>query len=157
VQKADLQPAAGCSPEQVVLDETVVKIDEERYWLYAAVVPDTNRILHIKLYSARNHGVTKQFLRELQEKHEVEEAAFLVDGAPWLHSALHERGLRCRHEPVGERNPVERVFQEITRRTEQFSNTCSRADLESADSWLHALACLENQLLCTVPWVQPRA
>ncbi|APE95706.1 transposase [Halodesulfurarchaeum formicicum] len=47
------------------------------------------------------------FLRELNEKHEIENADFLVDGAPWLQARLHELGMHFWHESFGERNPVE--------------------------------------------------
>lgn len=59
------------------------------------------------------------FLRELNEKHDVDDAEFLVDGAPWLQAGLFELGMHFRHETFGERNPVKRIFQEIKKRTEQ--------------------------------------
>jgi transposase-like protein len=76
------------------------------------------------------------FLRELQDKHAIDDAEFLVDGAPWLHADLFGLGMHFRHETHGNRNPVERVFQEIKRRTTQFYNTFSRASPESAEEWL---------------------
>ncbi|PSQ46029.1 IS6 family transposase, partial [Halobacteriales archaeon SW_6_65_15] len=36
VQKAELQPQDGQSPDQVAVDETVIHLDDEQYWLYAA-------------------------------------------------------------------------------------------------------------------------
>jgi transposase-like protein len=42
VHKADIQPESGRSPDHVAVDETVIQIDDERYWLYAAVDPETN-------------------------------------------------------------------------------------------------------------------
>lgn len=38
-KKADLQPAEGCSPNHVALDETVIQLYDEQWWLYAAVNP----------------------------------------------------------------------------------------------------------------------
>jgi transposase-like protein len=70
---------------------------------------------------------------------------FFVDGAPWLHAGLFGLGLHFRHETFGERNPVERVFQEIKSRTSQFYNTSSRSSPESAENWLKALAWAWNQ------------
>jgi len=110
VQKSDLEPESGRDPDKIALDETVVKVNGERFRLYAAVEPETNVILHIKLYSARNKVVTEMFLRELAEKHDVDDAEFLVDGAPWLQAGLFELGIHFRHETFGERNPVERIF-----------------------------------------------
>jgi transposase-like protein len=136
VQKAELEPAGGCSPEQIALDETVIKVNGERFWIYAAVDPATNRILHCRLFTTRNLALTKRFLRELDQKHDVNDTEFLVDGAPWLQAGLHELGMHFRHKTFGERNPVERVFQEVKRRTEQFYNCFSNAQPETVESWL---------------------
>ena len=115
VQEADLEPRGGRAPAQFALDETVVKIKGERFWLIAAVDPDTNIILHVGVYPSRNTAITKVFLRELQDRYAIDDAEFLVDGAPWLHAGLFELGMHFRHETFGNRNPVERVFQEIKR------------------------------------------
>jgi len=50
VQKADLQPASNASPDQIAVDETVIRIDGQQYWLYAAINPDSNRFLHVRLF-----------------------------------------------------------------------------------------------------------
>jgi transposase-like protein len=147
VQKADLEPRGGRAPAQIALDETVVKVNGDRFWLIAAVDPDTNIILHVGLYPSRNTAITKVFLRELQDKHAINDAEFLVDGAPWLHAGLFELGMHFRHETHGDRNPVERVFQEIKRRTTQFYNTFSRAIPASAEEWLKAISWAWNQLI----------
>ena len=39
IQKADLQPTGGADPNHVAVDETVIQLNSERYWLYAAVDP----------------------------------------------------------------------------------------------------------------------
>ena len=113
VKKCDLKPAGNRQPDQVALDETVVKVNGEQFWLFGAVDPETGRILHIRLFPHRTIVTTKIFLDELAEKHAVDDAEFLVDKAPWLHAALIERGLAFRHETFGDRNTVERAFQEI--------------------------------------------
>ena len=51
VKRSNLEPRTGRSPEKIALDETVVKIDGERHWLFAAVDPETNVILHVGVYS----------------------------------------------------------------------------------------------------------
>jgi transposase-like protein len=147
VQKADLEPAGGCAPEQIALDETVILVNGDRFWVYAAVDPATNQILHCRLFMTRNLALKKRFLRELDQKHNVDDAEFLVDGAPWLQAGLHELGMHFRHETFGERNPVERVFQEVKRRTEQFYNCFSHAQPETVESWLQALAWALNNLI----------
>jgi putative transposase len=76
VQKADLQPADGERPNHVALDETVIRVNSEQYWLYAAVDPDTNRFHHIRLFSTYSTALAEIFLRELREKHDVSDAVF---------------------------------------------------------------------------------
>jgi transposase-like protein len=98
VQKADLQPTDGADPDHVAVDETVIQLNDERFWLYAAIDPETNRLLHGKLPSTRNLAITEMFLAELREKHFVDDALFLVDSAPWLQAALHQHGLDYRYE-----------------------------------------------------------
>jgi len=50
VQKADLQPADGENPDRVAVDQKAIRINDDQYWLYAAVDPETNRILHSQLF-----------------------------------------------------------------------------------------------------------
>jgi transposase-like protein len=87
VQKADLQPTGGADPDHVAVDETVIQLNNERFWLYAAVDPETNRLLHVKLSPTENQAITEMFLTELSEKHLVDDALFIVDSAPWLQAA----------------------------------------------------------------------
>ncbi len=147
VQKADLQPTDGKSPNHVAVDETVIQLNDQRYWLYAAADPETNEFLHVKLYPTRTIVVTKQFLTELQEKHRVDDAVFLVDGAPWLQAALFEKNLRFQHVTHGNPNSVERVFKELKRRTNQFANHFRNATHHTAENWLQTLAFAWNQLI----------
>jgi transposase-like protein len=147
VQKADLQPLDGADPDHVAVDETVIQLDKERFWLYAAVDPDTNRLLHVKLTPTRNQAITEMFLVELREKHLVDDALFLVDSAPWLQAALDRHGLRSQSERHGDRNSVERVFREVKQRTNQFSNCFSHVKAETVENWLQAFAFAWNQLI----------
>ena len=94
VQKADLQPASGKSPNQIAVDETVIRINDQQFWLYAAANPQTNKILHLRLFSTTTTALTEIFLKELRQKHDVETAVFLVDGAKHLQAALQRAGLR---------------------------------------------------------------
>lgn len=81
-----------------------MNIDGEGHWLYAVVEPETNVILHVKLYSSRNTATAKMFLRELEERHAIEGAELFVDSAPWLKARVFEVGLYFQHETHGDRN-----------------------------------------------------
>ncbi|MFB1066854.1 IS6 family transposase [Natrinema sp. H-ect4] len=144
VHKCDLQPAVDEEPNHVALDETVIQLDEHRYWLYTAVDPETNKVLHIRLYSTTTTALTERFLQEITEKHDLDDAVFLVDGAKHLQTALRRSGLRFRYEKHGNRNAAERVFREIKRRTSSFSNCFSHAQPSTAESWLQAFAVWHN-------------
>ncbi|WP_299268677.1 IS6 family transposase [Halorientalis sp.] len=147
VHKADLQPETGCSPDHVAVDETVIRLNDEQYWLYAAVDPDTNELLHTKLEPTRTNVIARTFFAELREKHDVDDAVFLVDGAAPLKDACQRHGLDFRYERHGNRNSVERVFREVKRRTSSFSNCFSNAERETADDWLQSFAFAWNQLI----------
>ena len=147
VHKADLQPEAGRSPNHVAVDETVIQLDDQQYWLYAAVDPETNNLLHTKLEPTRNNALTDRFFSEIRDKHDVDEAIFLVDGAVPLHRACEKHNLDFRYERHGNRNSVERVFREVKRRTTCFSNCFSNAQAETADEWLRSFAFAWNQLI----------
>jgi transposase-like protein len=43
VQKLDIQPARDTAPDHIVVDKTVIQVNDERRWLYAAVNPETNK------------------------------------------------------------------------------------------------------------------
>ena len=145
VQKADLQPTGTRSSNYVALDETVIQLGTERYWLYAAVDPKTNEFLHVRLFPAANSGLAFVFLRELREKHDIDDATFLIDDADHLQSALSRLGLRFQIRRHGNRNSVERVFREVKRRTSSFANTFSNVEPATAESWLEAFAVWWNQ------------
>jgi len=134
VQKADLQPTGDAAPDHIAVDETVIQVNDERRWLYAAVDPETNKLLHVRLFSTGTTQLTALFLRELQQHVPATQATILVDGAHHLEAALSRLGLRFQMRRHGNRNAVERVPGEVRRRTYSFSNTFSRVLPTTADS-----------------------
>ena len=147
IHKADLQPTSGKNPDHVAVDETVIQLNDEQYWLYAAVDAATNELLHTTLEPTRNTMIAQTFLAEIGEQHDVSEAVFLVDGAQSLQAACRRMGYDFRYEKHGNRNSVERVFREIKRRTICFSNCFSNASAETADDWIRSLSFAWNQLI----------
>jgi len=49
VHKADLQPKSEQDPDHITIDETAIQLNNKHYWLYAAVDPETNELLHTKI------------------------------------------------------------------------------------------------------------
>jgi len=109
-----------------------------------AADPETNNLLHVRLFSTTTTALTDIFLRELRQKHDVETAKFMIDGAQNPQTALQRAGLRFRMCRAGNRNAVERIFREVKRRTSSFSNCFSHVEPETAESWLQAFACRHN-------------
>ncbi|TKX62241.1 IS6 family transposase [Halorubrum sp. ASP1] len=147
VHKADLQPESGRSPNHVAVDETVIRLDDEQYWLYAAVDPETNDLLHTQLEPTTNNALADRFFADLRDKHDIDDATVLVDGSASLQRACRKHDLNFRYERHGNRNSVERVFRGIKRRTICFSNCFSNAEAETADKWLRSFAFAWNQLI----------
>ena len=50
VHKADLQPVSTVSADQLAVDEKVIRINGNDYWLYGAVDPETSEILQFRLF-----------------------------------------------------------------------------------------------------------
>lgn len=95
------------------MDETVIRPDDEQYWLYATVDPDSNGLLHKRLEPTTNSAFARLFFAELRERHVVEDTEFLIDGSASLTAGRDRYGLSYHHEKHGNRNSVERVFREV--------------------------------------------
>ena len=101
----------------------MIQLNNQRYWLYTAVDPNTNRLLYVRLYPTRTTAISSMFLSELREKVQVDDEVALVDGSSCLQATCHRHGLRFQHITHENLNAVKRVFREVKRRTNQFSNT----------------------------------
>ncbi len=96
--KADLQPESEKNLNHVAVDETMVKLNDEKYWLYAAADPERNELLYTTLEPTRNTMIAQQILAEIGEKHDVSAAVFLVDGLPSLQAACRREGYNLGYE-----------------------------------------------------------
>jgi len=88
-----------------------------------------------------------EFFTELREKHDVDNAVFLLNGATPLRVACSQHGLDFRYERHGNRNSVERVFREVKQRIYCSSNSFGNARAETVDEWLKSYAFAWNQLI----------
>ncbi len=110
IHKVDLQPEEGQRPDHVAVDETVIRLNDEQYWLYAAIDSETNELLHATLEPITNSVIAQSFVAEIREKHNVSGAVFLIDGSHSLKDACSRHSLDFRYERHGNRNSAERVF-----------------------------------------------
>jgi transposase-like protein len=66
-----------------VVDEKVIRINGDDYWLYGAVDPETNEILHFRLFPTATKQTMRWFLTELHRHYRLDDAEFLVDDADY--------------------------------------------------------------------------
>jgi transposase-like protein len=144
VHKADLQPISTVTADQLAVDEKVIRINGDDYWLYGAVDPETNKILQFRLFPTTTKQTTRWFLTELHRRYQLNNVEFLVDDADYLVNVLDEDGYRFQMISHGNRNAIKRVFWEIERRTSSFATSFSHIDPSTAESWLQALAVRHN-------------
>ena len=95
-------------PSWVAVDETAVKINGNRSWMYAAIDLDMKLILDVALFERRGTDPAAAFLHGLTEKHDLSEVELLVDGAGYL-TALSRLGLSG-HLNYIDRNHIEKCF-----------------------------------------------
>ena len=51
----------------------MIQLDDEYYWLYAAVDPESNELLHTALEPTTNNTFARSFFADLREKHNVDD------------------------------------------------------------------------------------
>jgi transposase-like protein len=127
----------------VAVDETVLKVNGQICYLWAAIDVDTNEILAI--YASRGRGLPnaikflKMVLRSCDGKPIV-----VVDRGPWYRWALERLGITYFHETFDERNKIERLFRELKNRTKRFCNNVNSKTLKSIEEIATAVAIVHN-------------
>jgi len=121
VNKPDLQPESGRSPNRVAVDETVSRLDDNHYRLYAAVDTEPNDPLHTRLEPTTNTALADRFSAGLRDKHDIDDETVLVDGAASPQRVCRKHGPDIKHERHGDRNSIERVTRDTKHRTTGFS------------------------------------
>jgi transposase-like protein len=127
----------------VAVDETVLKVNGQICYLWAAIDVDTNEILAI--YASRGRGLPnaikflKMVLRSCDGKPIV-----VVDRGPWYRWALERLGITYFHETFDERNKIERWFRELKNRTKRFYNNVNSKTLKSIEEIATAVAIVHN-------------
>jgi len=81
----------------IAIDETVVKANGKKYYVYAAIDVERNELILMRVYPSRNYLTTKLFISEVL-KYCENKPKFVVDKAPWLIKALENLGLDFEHQ-----------------------------------------------------------
>jgi transposase-like protein len=127
----------------VAVDETVLKVNGQTCYLWAAIDVDTNEILAV--YASRGRGIPSaiEFLRKVLDSCECKPVV-VVDRGPWYRWALDRLGITYFHETFGNRNRVERWFREMKNRTKKFYNNVNSKKLKSIEELVTAIAIMHN-------------
>ena len=127
----------------VAVDETILKVNGQTCYLWAAIDVDTNEILAV--YASRGRGIPnaikflKMVLRSCDGKPIV-----VVDRGPWYRLALERLGMTYFHETFGNRNKIERWFREMKERTKRFYNNVNAKTLKRIEELVTAIAIMHN-------------
>ena len=81
----------------IAIDETVVKANKKRYYVFSAVDVERNELILMKVYPTRNYLTAKSFVKEVLNYCE-NKPKFVIDKAHWLKRALESLGLEFEHE-----------------------------------------------------------
>jgi transposase-like protein len=127
----------------VAVDETVLKVNGQTCYLWAAIDVDTNEVL--ALYASRERGIPSaiEFLRKVLDSCEGK-PVIVVDRGPWYRWALERLGMTYFHETFGNRNRIERLFREMKERTKRFYNNVNAKTLKCVEELVTAIAAMHD-------------
>jgi putative transposase len=119
----------------IFVDETLLQIDGDDYWLWIAYEPALNTCLMMHLSRERTIFVCYQFFKQLRNRYGRK--PIFTDGARWYNYAC--RWLRLQHRVYGTdlKNLMERFIQQIKDRTECFDDhfPCRKPDCDRQHVW----------------------
>ncbi len=124
--------------KEIFVDETLLKVDGQNYWLWLAYEPNLHVCLLFHLSRERTIFVCYQFFRRIRTR--FGNKPIFTDSAHWYNDAC--RWLRLKHVIYGTelKNIMERFIQQIKDRTECFDDNfpcrTHKCDRQHVDNWL---------------------
>ena len=103
-----------------IIDETVIQIGRQHFWLWICIEPVHRTILGIHISNERNMFVAEKFIRSLVSKYGKH--TVYTDGGTWYPQACNFLHLKHRLHPSLEKSLIERVMQYFKDRTESFDD-----------------------------------
>jgi putative transposase len=106
--------------KEILVDETLLKVNGQAYWLWIAYEPNTKSCLMIHLSREKTIFVCYRFPKQLRTKYERKPIS--TDGALWYSDAC--KWLRLKHivYKIEMKNLMERFIQQVKDRTECFDD-----------------------------------
>ena len=109
-----------------IIDETVIQIGSQHFWLWFGIEPMHSSVLGIYISEERNMLVAEKFIRSLVD--EYGRHAVYTDGGTWYYEACNILKLKHYLHSSLEKSLMERVNQYFKDRTESFDDyyPCTR-------------------------------
>ncbi len=123
------------SVKEIFVDETLLQVDGQDYWLWIAYEPNLNSCLMMHLSRERTIFVCYQFFKQLRTRYGRK--PIFTDGALWYDTTC--KWLRMDHQVYGTelKNLMERFIQHVKDRTECFDDhfPCRKPDCDRQHVW----------------------
>jgi putative transposase len=130
-----------------IIDETIIQIGSQHFWLWVCIEPIHRSVLGINISKERNMFLAENFFRSLVSRYGSH--TVYTDGGKWYPQACNFLHLKHRlHSPL-EKSLIERVMQYFKDRTECFDDyyPCTKnnnCDLEHVYNWIKVYIYLYN-------------
>jgi len=121
----------------VAIDETAVKANGYKVWIYSAIDCDTMELISVYVALSRFTSSAYKLMVDVK-RYSRNKPLIVSDRAPWLKEAALRSGLRWKYERFGDRSKVERVFRYVKDFSRSyFSNVNVRGKrlLPALESW----------------------
>ena len=137
----------GAMPSTVVVDETCVQIGSLKFFLYAAICPETKRLIYFDIYPTRNYLATLSFFRAMTTLYSKAPDLVVVDGGHWYPHALRRLGIQHKVVSGDIRNYIERWYQTLKDRLRCFDIYFPhKKRFEHVLNWLYAYVFFYNRI-----------
>ena len=133
-----------------IIDETVIQIGNQHFWLWFCIEPIHSSVLGIYISEERNMLIAEKFIRSLVEKYGKH--TVYTDGGTWYNEACNVIGLKhYLHSPL-EKSLMERVNQYLKDRIESFDDyyPCMQKDecnLLHVHNWIQFFVSMYNDTI----------
>jgi len=137
----------------IIIDETVIQVGNQKYWLWFCIEPIHRSVLGIYISEERNMLIAEKFIRSLVEKYGRH--TVYSDGGTLYPEACNVLGLKHYLHSFFEKNLMERVNQYFKDRIESFDDyyPCTRNDynLFHGHNWIQFFVSMYNDTIANKP------
>ena len=118
-----------------IIDETVIQIGSQHFWLWFCIEPIHSSVLGIYISESRNMLVAEKFIESLVEKYGKH--TVYTDGGTWYDEACEVIGLKHYLHSSIEKDLMERVNQYFKDRSKSFDDNYPCMQQKSECSLFH--------------------